>query len=563
MTTLNKSTLRRLQKLKQSNAVWEGDRRALPAKIRQPQDSSNIIPLHGHDGESKPHCILWVDGSMGMVRSMDVVDSVIGQEAFVRALLQAIEHPQSPAQPSLPQKILVCDRELQFYLRGVLQDLGISVEYIEQLPLIDEIFSHILESFTETPPTVPAKFAAALHKQSDQLWQNAPWECLWDHQVISIKLDRWDIDTLYAIVMGKMGLEQGVIFYRTEESLVKFRHRIISGNSEDEIEETFLHQDCLFNLFETPDLEMEDDFPPFLSRGKIRALSAVKPPLKPPLKPIYGTLHPLEGGRPYLYDEEAIALTVALEALNKFWHQHRKRLSSSFSNLSGNYTVYAPSLDSEVEETIKILVKTMPDLADELHQLVEEEDDDDSPLISEALWPDNVLINMLTLPWSQIELLRESNIYHQLSNKFPAIIANPKGEGFPTLMIQTSRPKAMELIAEIKSFDGIKSLCFNPAEDVFGNACQLGLMVMGNDDLHLFGEFDKQTLSSEHHKRWKQRCKNTKSNICVIIAMGITGASRGNPAPQHILGYYEIQLVDDKELGLGKLSAEPSFDFDF
>jgi hypothetical protein len=49
MTTLNRSTLRRLKKLKQSSAVWEGDRRALPAKIRQPQDSSNIIPLHGHD----------------------------------------------------------------------------------------------------------------------------------------------------------------------------------------------------------------------------------------------------------------------------------------------------------------------------------------------------------------------------------------------------------------------------------------------------------------------------------------------------------------------------------
>jgi hypothetical protein len=86
---------------------------------------------------------------------------------------------------------------------------------------------------------------------------------------------------------------------------------------------------------------------------------------------------------------------------------------------------------------------------------------------------------------------------------------------------------------------------------------------MGNDDLHLFGEFDKQTLNSEHHKRWKQRAKTTKGNVCVIIAMGITGASRGNPAPQHILGYYEIKIIDDKELGLGKLRAEPAFDFEF
>lgn len=559
MTTLNRSTLRRLKKLKQSNAVWEGDRRALPAKIRQPQDSSNIIPLHAHDEESRPHCILWVDGSMGMVRAMDVVDGSVGQEAFVRALLQAIEHPQSPAQPSLPQKILVCDRELQFYLRGVLQDLGISVEYIERLPLIDEIFSHILESFSANPPVVPERFEAALHRQSEQLWRNAPWNSLWDHQVISIQLEQWDLETLYAIVMGKMGLEQGVIFYRTEESLVNFRHRIVAGSSEDEIEETFLHQDCLFNLFETPELEMEDDLPPFPFRGKLRSLPAVSTPMKP----IYGALHPLEGGRPYLYDEEAIALTVALEAFNKFWEQYSDRLKSSFSDLTGIYEIDAPSLEDNLEESIKVIVKTMPELADELHNLAKEDDDDDDlPLIHEDLWPENALVHMMTIPWQQVEFLHSAKIHRQLAEKPPNAIAQ-KSEGLPGLMIQTSRTKALELIEEINSFGGIKSLCFNAAEDILGNACKLGLMVMENDDLHLFGEFDKKALNDNHHKRWQQRAKQTKGNICVIIAMGITGASRGNPAPQHILGYYEIKLIDDQELGLGKLRAEPAFDFDF
>jgi hypothetical protein len=283
------------------------------------------------------------------------------------------------------------------------------------------------------------------------------------------------------------------------------------------------------------------------------------------MQPIYGALHPLEGGRPYLYDEEAIALTVALEALNKFWEQHRKRLNTSFSHLSGTYTVYAPNLDSDAEESIKVLVKTMPELADELHQLVEEEDDDDddSPEIYEDLWPENALIHMMTIPWQQVEFLRNASIHHQLSDTVSAIASAQKGEGLAGLMIQTSRAKALELIEEINDFDGIASLCFNPAEDILGNTCQLGLMVMGNDDLHLFGEFDKPTLNGEHHKRWKQRAKMTKGNICVIIAMGITGASRGNPAPHHILGYYEIKLIDDKELGLGKLRAEPDFDFEF
>ena len=565
MTTLNLSTLRRLKKLKQSNAVWEGDRRALPAKIRQSKDSSNIIPLHAPDGDSKPHCILWVDGSLGMVRAMDVVDSGVGKEAFVRALLQAIEHPQSPSLPSLPQKILLCDRELQFYLRGVLQDLGISVEYVERLPLIDEIFSHILESVTENPPIVPEQFAAALKHQSEQLWRNAPWNTLWDHQVISIKLNNWDLETVYAIVMGKMGLEQGVIFYRTQDSLVKFRQRIVSGESEDQIEETFLHQDCLFNLFENPDMDMEDELPPFPFRGKMRAIRAAPPTIKP----IYGALHPLEGGRPYLYDEEAIALIVALEALNKFWEQNHKRLQANFGKLSGTYTIHAPSLEGDVPEKLKIVVNTMPDLAEELHQLVDdsddddEDDDDDCPVISEGLWPENALINMLTMPFSQVDLFRSKNIHNQLLDKIPAIIANPKGDGFPSLLIQTSRVKALDLIDQINDFGGIKGLCFNPAEDILGNSCQLGLMVMRNEEIYLCGEFDKAAVNGEHFKRWHQRVKNTKGNICVLIAMGATGATRGKPALHHILGYYEIPLISDKELGLGKLRAEPAFDFDF
>jgi hypothetical protein len=45
--------------------------------------------------------------------------------------------------------------------------------------------------------------------------------------------------------------------------------------------------------------------------------------------------------------------------------------------------------------------------------------------------------------------------------------------------------------------------------------------------------------------------------------MGATGATRGKPAAHHILGYYEVPLISDKELGLGKLRAEPAFDFDF
>lgn len=130
MSALNRNTYRRLKKLPQIPSVWEGDRRPLLAL----PDSSEP------ESEGNRECILWVDGSEGVVRAMDVVSSEMGPEAVVRALLRAMEHPQSPAKAARPSKIVVRDREIQFYLRGVLQELDIAIDYFSTLPLIDELF---------------------------------------------------------------------------------------------------------------------------------------------------------------------------------------------------------------------------------------------------------------------------------------------------------------------------------------------------------------------------------------------------------------------------------------
>ena len=130
MSGLNRNTCRRLKKLPQIPSVWEGDRRPLVGF------SDSVEP----DSEGSGECILWVDGSEGIIRAMDVVSPEMGPEAVVRALLRAMEHPQSPARPARPSKIVVRDREIQFFLRGVLQDLEITIDYYSDLPLNDELF---------------------------------------------------------------------------------------------------------------------------------------------------------------------------------------------------------------------------------------------------------------------------------------------------------------------------------------------------------------------------------------------------------------------------------------
>jgi len=119
------ATYRRLRKLAfQPNSVWEGDRLSMNF-----QDPGGSI----EDLEENRDCILWVDGVNGVVRAMDMVAATVGQEATVRTLLQAIEQPlDTPKQisrPARPKKIVVRSREFQFFLRGVLQDLDITVEY--------------------------------------------------------------------------------------------------------------------------------------------------------------------------------------------------------------------------------------------------------------------------------------------------------------------------------------------------------------------------------------------------------------------------------------------------
>jgi hypothetical protein len=546
MTVLKSSTINRLKKIAQSNSVWEGDRRSLPRAHKEREDGSNLIHLADHTQEDKPQCILWVDGSMGYVRSMEVVDPNMGQEAMVQALLQAIEYPQSPSQPNRPQKILVRDRSLQFYLRGVLQGLDITVEHIDHLPMIDEVFQNLLQHTQTTPPTVPPNQAEALYQQADTLWRTAPWEYMWDHQVLQIEINQWDMDTVYAVVMGHLGLERGVIFYRSRASLVQFRQLIAENDSED-LEETFLRQDCIFTLFESNES---------LSESEIRAIRNKGWSIDDDIHPIFGILHPLEGGRPFLYEDEAIALTVAMQSLNMFVSSHKTELESGeYGVIKSTYKIKPPHKSSK---ECKVVVQTVPDLEEEIQEIIGDDDDLDT-IIHDDLLPDNTLVKLLGISWEGLEFWREhipkSSCY--LSQAFPQT-----ADAFSVLLIQTSRPKALDLIAEIKFLGNIQGVCFHPAEDN-SDPKELGLLIMGNEELHLFGEFSQDDYSpdQEMRQRWLKRCQESNGICGVIVAMGLTGVTKGRPSTKHILAFYEVPLINPDDLGLDILKSSPSFEF--
>lgn len=544
MTKLSPTTLRRLQKLPQIPCVWEGDRRSVAL------DPELLDPEMGEGDEGE--CILWVDGSEGVVRAMDMASASRGLDAVVRTLLRAMEHPHNPAQPARPQKIVVRDREVLFFLRGVLQDLDITLEYVPDLPLIDEIFRGLQERFQgRRPPQLPPQFEEILQQKALQLWQDAPWRLLSDHQILSIELNRWGIGSFYVSVLGMLGLDYGILMYRSLESLQQFRASVLANSSIEHLEDAFLSQDCLFVTYESLEEIDEEDEADF----DLMQLSWSE------IEPTFGNLHPFEGLRPFLYEEEAMAVGVALEALHRFFRTHRSKLyDDAFPPLTGKYKISLPPEIPAETQAISVAVSTLPDLAEDLLQMAEnaeaeDEEDEESttPLLREDLVPADAFLSFQVLPWELVNSLRHSVEYYQ-----PAQMT-ATGRGLPTIVIQTTRPKVKTAIAKLQAAGGLKAIGFNPGENPFSEEYyDLGIIQTQDNELQLFGEFPQDDpVHRKNRKTWDALTQDLKGYCGLIFAMGATGATRGNPQPKDMLALFEARSISPEELGLGPLQMLP------
>ncbi len=530
MTGLTQATYRRLLKVPQIPSVWEVDRRRLGQAAASSFDAG---------GDAEGDCILWVDGSQGIVRAMDVVPLSIGHEAVVRTMLRAIEYPHDPGSPARPRKVVVRSKELQFYLRSVLQDLEIGLEYVPELPLIEEIFRSFEQATQNRPPMLPPEYAEELHQKAAALWEAAPWEVLGDHEILEIEVNQWDLGKVYASVMGMLGMEFGILLYRSLDSLRQFRERVLADESMQGMEEAFLGQDCLFLTYETD--ERQPTNAPFLRL------------LKPDMKPMFGNLHPLEGMRPFLYEEEALAFTAILEAISRFMTAHRRKFAADeFPAITSRYKIELPG----DHPAVSLKVTTQPELAEELYA----GDDDDAlmPTIRDDLIPDNAFLSLGMITWAMLPEVRSAVKTHQ------PIDFKAAGDGLPVIVIQTSQPKAKALIQEIAELGGLQGIGFNPGADaLLGETYDLGLLRTENSELHLFGEFGgDDPMHKSARKKWDQRCKKTKQVCGLLIAKGMTGSSRGNPKVTDMLALYEVNAIAPDDFGIGTLEKQMLMDWE-
>ncbi len=556
MNVLSPLTLRRLQRLQQVPAVWEGDRSSLVPK--------NLIQFEDND-EAQRDCILWVDGTESVVRATDLVPVGSGHEAMVRSLLRAMEMPQGGGHPARPQKIVVRNRELQFYLRGILQDLDINVDYATNLPIVDEILRDLRDSIGQRPPSLPPQRAQALLQTAYELWQDAPWAVMDEEKILSIQLNYGDVETLYASVLGLLGQQYGILLYRSLESLKQFRRQVISSDSSSkQIEEIFLEQDCFFITFDPVgdemdylalvDFDEDDDDPNMDPVSRFQAIG---------IQPEFGSLHPLEGIRSVLYEEEADAVLLALTALHRFFKQRLARLDvEKLPKLNGRYRIPDPSESSKM---VSIKVATMPEVTEELAQLGDDMPDLEEleallmpsmpPMLRDDLIPNDAFFSLGAMPWEVVQILRDTVDFYQ-----PADGTVPeKADGLPIILIQTTRPKAKKIMERIDEAGGLQGIGFSPGRDeIHGMDYDLGILKMVSNELFLFGEFDDHdTVHTQAKQKWDQRCKKTKGYCGLVIAKGVTGAARGNPGLREMVGLFEVPAFSPKDLGLGRLMLMP------
>lgn len=341
--TLPASTIRRLTRLPQPPGVWEGAWHTMV----DPEDEKNQRTY-----------LIWLDSSLPSVRAMEMIDTPVTPELMTRLLIQAMENPQGMAEGSLPEKIKVNDRELQFFLRGALKDLAIDVTYADELPFSNELFHHLESWRGKSPEPIPELCQPAIDDVVDRLWKAAPWENILDSYIFRIASTSLDA-CFFATVLGFAGEEFGILFYRDLESLIDFQRNVFESEGLADAEAAFLRQNCIFVTF---DLQGEDDdddllFLPMISHQPQENVTVTSS---------FGSIHPLEGLRPYLDDEEAEMLYMATDAFLKFWQKNKSKINeSSFPPLETPAKVSHP-LTRKKNDWV---VSTMPEMTDRLQAI--------------------------------------------------------------------------------------------------------------------------------------------------------------------------------------------------
>lgn len=164
-------------------------------------------------------------------QQLAMLSSLAGQTPDQGAKLQ-------PFQAGLPAKIEVNDAALAEAVRDMLASIGVSidVEHREELPEFEEVFQELSAHMgaQEAPPEpfsweIDDTLLPALYEAAAGYWRRAPWRNLGSDLPLSLKLGEWGpqpgVETLYAVILGNGGEVFGLALYYSLEAFFRAVHR--------------------------------------------------------------------------------------------------------------------------------------------------------------------------------------------------------------------------------------------------------------------------------------------------------------------------------------------------
>ncbi len=105
-------------------------------------------------------------------------------------------------------------------LQPHLADMGIALETVGRLELLDQIFDNLREHMTRDQPPgllevpgVATETVGCFYQAAAEFYRKAPWRFLGDDRAIKIECDRYQSGPWYAVLMGQSGITLGVALY--------------------------------------------------------------------------------------------------------------------------------------------------------------------------------------------------------------------------------------------------------------------------------------------------------------------------------------------------------------
>ncbi len=208
-------TLDELKRLPLVEETWGGARKTLHSYVLTPR------PF-------RPDIVIWINVESQQVLGQRLLYPEDGMEGVLGALMDAMIEP-AMGPPRRPRKIAVESNVLAQRLAPLLDPLGISVscnptpgvlaavEFLEESMAGEEPAQSYTDHGRLTDEVVADFFhhAARLHAAH-------PWETARDYQVASVDLYRWGYERISISIMGRGGIERGLLIFRSLHDFIIF-----------------------------------------------------------------------------------------------------------------------------------------------------------------------------------------------------------------------------------------------------------------------------------------------------------------------------------------------------